>query len=527
MLAHFPIVLREQADLRGLGGEVGIAATKADDARQADVEVLRRVVEEFELRIERVRSPDRIFLERHLRADLDQMIAVPVDVGETQIIAEGDAALLHRLEIGSPAELDERIVEAEPGILVAAECEFRFEEIDRRFVEQPVAAIGVAQLGGVDVVVDLGSLRPRRGAAEVAQVGFLADAAAQLELLVFGHLQRQLAEAQLLAERADIAAGIDLRVEIDEVGLRPRAARIDGADAVLGVGFVGAEEEQLVADDRPAKCDAVLVALERLFRIVVLLLEKVALDHLFVLVADERLAVEVVGARFGDGGDDRRPGVLELGLEVGTQHAEFLDRELREGIAAADVLADDPALIDVALQADAVDEHVDLRPAGALAVLVGADAAAGKGLAEVGLVDPDPRRERGEVDEVAVVLRQILDLLLRHVGADFRRPRLDQPAADDDDRGAVAGRRGGGRCGIGIGVERRGLPDFDRHSLARRSAPLRGEPDVIGSGAQPGQNIAPVGASDRVRRRVGLDIYRRDHRARRGRRTTRHHTTDG
>ena len=53
MLAYFPIILREQADLRRLGGQVGIAATKANDARQADVEVLRRVVEEVELRIER------------------------------------------------------------------------------------------------------------------------------------------------------------------------------------------------------------------------------------------------------------------------------------------------------------------------------------------------------------------------------------------------------------------------------------------------------------------------------------------
>ena len=368
------------------------------------------------------------------------MISVPVDIGETQIVAEGDAALLHRLEIGSPAELDERVVEAEPGILVATERQLRFEEIDRRFVEQSVTAISVAELGGVNVVVDLGSLRPRRGAAEIAQVGFLANAATQFDLLVFGRLQCQLAEAELLAERADEAAGIDLRVEVDEVGLRPGAARIDGADAVLDVGFVGAEEEQLVADDRPAQCGAVLIALERLFRVIVLLLEKVALDHFLVLVAAEDFAMKVVGARLGNGGDDRRPGILELGLEVGTQHAEFLDRELREGIAAADVLADDPALVDIALQADAVDEHVDLRPAGAIAVLVGADPGAGKGLAELALVDPDSRGERGEVDEVAVVLRQILDLLLRHVGADFRRPRLDQPPPDNDNRGAVAGR---------------------------------------------------------------------------------------
>ena len=85
--------------------------------------------------------------------------------------------------------------------------------------------------------------------------------------------------------------------------------------------------------------------------------------------------MEVVGAGLGDGGDDRGAGVLIFRLEVRGEDAEFLDRQLRERVAAADVLADDTALLEVGLQADAVDEDVDLRSAGRLAVTVGADAA--------------------------------------------------------------------------------------------------------------------------------------------------------
>ena len=114
-----------------------------------------------------------------------------------------------------------------------------------------------------------------------------------------------------------------------------------------------------------------------------LLLEKVPAISCLVLKHAERLAVELVGARLGDGGDDRGARVLIFRLEVRGEDPEFLDRELGEGIAAADVLADDAALLHVALEADAVDEDVDLRTAEALAVGVLADAAAGECLAKL------------------------------------------------------------------------------------------------------------------------------------------------
>ena len=109
--------------------------------------------------------------------------------------------------------------------------------------------------------------------------------------------------------------------------------------------------------------------------------ELVGLDQAVVLIGDEHLAVEIIGARAGDRGDDRGAGILIFRLEVGGEDAELGHRQLREGIAAADVLADDAALVDVAAKADAVDEHVDLGSAGAVAVAIGADAAAAEGLA--------------------------------------------------------------------------------------------------------------------------------------------------
>ena len=79
-----------------------------------------------------------------------------------------------------------------------------------------------------------------------------------------------------------------------------------------------------------------------------------------VLVEAEDLAGIAVAAALGDGGDDRARRLLVLGLEVLGQDLELLDGVLRERIAAARVLADDAAVDDVVLEADAVDEDVDV-----------------------------------------------------------------------------------------------------------------------------------------------------------------------
>ncbi len=65
MIVDRPIVLHEQADLRGLGRNAGIARTKIDFERLGEIDILFFVDAELELGIgERTAAPDLIFLKR-------------------------------------------------------------------------------------------------------------------------------------------------------------------------------------------------------------------------------------------------------------------------------------------------------------------------------------------------------------------------------------------------------------------------------------------------------------------------------
>src|SRR4029079_3524063 len=139
---------------------------------------------------------------------------------------------------------------AEVGRALCAEGEVVFEIIDGSLIEEAVADVAVLRLGGVDVVLHVRPARNRSLTAEVAQVGFLADAAAQLDRVVVGGQEGELAEAEMLAEGTDGASGEALRVEAHERPLVVRRnAWNDGRVAVFDVRFVIAAEEQLVFDD--------------------------------------------------------------------------------------------------------------------------------------------------------------------------------------------------------------------------------------------------------------------------------------
>ena len=135
-----------------------------------------------------------------------------------------------------------------------------------------------------------------------------------------------------------------------------------------------------------------------------------------VLVLAERVALESVAAGFGDRGDDGARGFFILGLEVLRDHAELLHRVLRKRIPPARVLSRDSARQDVVLEARAVDEDVDV---------VRAHGSGCDRLAQVRVVVANSGRERGEGQEVAVVLRELFDLLFADVRGDLVALRLD------------------------------------------------------------------------------------------------------
>ena len=118
-------------------------------------------------------------------------------------------------------------------------------------------------------------------------------------------------------------------------------------------------------------------------------------------------------------------GLLIFGLVILGEDPEFLHRELRERVAAADVLAGDAAVEDLVLEADAVDEDVDAarrsrRPR--WNVLVG-----------FAVVVRHARRELGEVRKLRSVCGSERICCLADVGRDFAGLGLGQAAAGDDD----------------------------------------------------------------------------------------------
>src|SRR6266508_2765995 len=71
-------------------------------------------------------------------------------------------------------------------------------------------------------------------------------------------------------------------------------------------------------------------------------------------------SIELVCSRLRHGRDDRRRRSIVLSAEVLRQNPELLDRVLRERIPPAGVLADQPALDHIVLEADAIDEDIRL-----------------------------------------------------------------------------------------------------------------------------------------------------------------------
>jgi hypothetical protein len=186
-------------------------------------------------------------------------------------------------------------------------------------------------------------------------------------------------------------------------------------------------------------------------------------------------------------------------FEVLTDDAVFLDRVLRERIAAARVLSGDAAAGEIVLEARAVDEQVD----GVRRLPTGLDGP------EVGAVDPvfahcHARRESGELEKVATRRRQFVDLILRDVRRDFRRSRLGRGRGGDNH--ALQLRRGAGEREV-LDLHRADLDD-DASRLWRRPDAAHGE--IVCRGHETGEHEAPIGTRGGAALRAGFDIARRD-----------------
>ena len=159
------------------------------------------------------------------------------------------------------------------------------------------------------------------------------------------------------------------------------------------------------------------------------------------------------------------------------EHAELLHGVLRERIAAARIAADDAAEEHIVLVAHAVDE--DIR-------LLGIEAVRADDLALGVRAHLDAGRHGREIEEVAVELRQRLDLLRRDVRSDLRRLRVDELIADHGDR--LVQHRGRRQHQIQIEI----LAHADCHRLRFRFVCRRGDHQVVLAGCEAGQQIRAV-----------------------------------
>ena len=294
-------------------------------------------------------------------------------------------------------------------------------EGDREVVQPGRSRNRPAAEPGIDAVRDVVGALEAVLSTEVTHVRLGAEAVADVEVLADLRLVRAFREHEALAELAREGA----LVRAQEIEKR----RCPGAQehllaAILPVLLVSAEHLEPVLDDRSPDREAGLPAPIRRLLEIAFLGVLVGADQVLVLIEHEGVTRPAVGPALRHGRDHRARGLLVLGLEVLRQHLELLHRALWKRRAAARVLADDAALQDVVLEADAVDEDVDLGRI---------QSAARDLLPGLVLRSLHAGGEVGEVEKVALVLRQIADLFGRHAGRDFRGPGLDDPAGAGDD----------------------------------------------------------------------------------------------
>ena len=178
---------------------------------------------------------------------------------------------------------------------------------------------------------------------------------------------------------------------------------------------------QPVADEGAARGESELVACIVGLRHVVRTLERVEGHKTLVLETEERAPLPCIPTGLGGGHDDAVGRLLILGLVVLRDDAKLLNRASPERIAAAAILADHAAAENVALVACPIDEHVDLI--GAVRRIEARTVRAGDelpfGAVDLVVLRGDAWSQRGQVEDVAVGSRQVVDLLLGHVGRDL------------------------------------------------------------------------------------------------------------
>src|SRR5574337_729263 len=313
-----------------------------------------------------------------LDAHLDHVVAVPLEIVEGQVVLQGRAFLALVL-------LGPRVIAGlqNGGVLVdilriaRARPERGRRRREKRVlighlqtVEPAVGAVIPAQVVAFVGVVGVERCRGRDHAANAGHRGFGAVFAAQFETVAIGRLPVDLAEPVLFLERqagrSDLRAGAGRNL----AGIHRETPRSPRGRRIELLARVGDEEMRLVLDDRAAQVEAV-VLLVRDGLLVIEFLGRRFRAHGGVGEITEDVAVGGIGAGLGLRHHSGTRNLVVFRLVVGGDDLVFANRQLRERVALAGVLAGDATGKHVILLTDTIDVDVD-RAAG-----LGAGAQAG------------------------------------------------------------------------------------------------------------------------------------------------------
>ena len=308
-------------------------------------------------------------------------------------------------------------------------------------------------------------------------------------------------------EAADgrLVAVVDLEVELQQqvpeqvvLGGHEREIRagLEGAgDSLLrGQPFHAGEEVEPVPDDRSA--DHAADGLEAQVRLVLIVAlgEEVLRVEARVLQVVENGAADTVRSALRDGVDHAALGTSELGVELGGEDLELLDRldrgtRLRSGAPTDDVVV--------------VVRPVHVERVVVVVLAVHEDGVGGGGGG--GHVGHHTGDQAGKVDEAAGLRRERLHGFGSHRGANLLRGHVHHRRLGGDHHRLLDAPEFQGDVQTGL------LPHHELEPvLTDRTECREFEAQVVGAGSQPVQDVAPVARSGNHPGGAGIGVGRGD-----------------
>ena len=320
-------------------GKERIPKANARLERLSKREAVGRIALESELGISKEALVDVVVHCVEVPANLEAVSAHRRQWSEVEIVAELQAALIELLDRAVASQTTtSKVIQTDEAWIERRRIPAVFLKRHSRFVQRVGTVPEIANCSAIHPIFQIGCRLERRAAAEVARLVLAAIVDAAIDGIVGCELPAQLAESQVGFEWAGKDAGKLAERYIADARLICILSRNgDWRRRVLIIAFISDEKVEMVFDNRAAETDSRLNAVIRRIRGQCRELKSLrrCRNPALRLVVAEGLAVELVAARLGDGGNNRARRVIVLRAVVLRDHAELLHCALWERISAA------------------------------------------------------------------------------------------------------------------------------------------------------------------------------------------------